>query len=319
MDSDLSKTSRPFARYAWGIVGFLALIILWGAWVRISGSGAGCGNHWPDCNGQVIPLSPSLKTLTEYMHRLSTGLSLPLVLGMLVAALRIFPKGHGVRAASVGTLIFLITEALVGAVLVKFQLVAGDVSASRAITASFHLVNTFTLTAFAALAAWWAARGYRMTWSLTSKPSLMLLPGLIALLLTGMSGAVTALGDTLFPIRLGQHVVEHPPSANFIIQLRMLHPLLAVGTGLYLLIILQLAHEKLPRLRGTMALSGLLLAQLSLGGLNILLAAPAWMQLVHLGVALVVWLSSLLYWLQTQEQPTQVEKAEKLEPAVSVG
>lgn len=317
MNTSSDTRSAGFARYAWLIVGYLALVILWGAWVRISGSGAGCGNHWPDCNGQVIPLSPSLKTLTEFMHRLSTGLSLPLVLILLIQAFRKFPKGHGVRWASVGTLAFLITEALVGALLVKFQLVAGDTSAARAITASFHLVNTFTLTSFAALAAWWAARGYRMRWNLRLRASKLMLPGLAGLLLTGMSGAVTALGDTLFPTRLGEHLLQHPASTHFLVQLRVVHPLLAVATGVYLIVVLQLIHESQPLLRGTLALIGLLGVQLMLGSLNILLAAPAWMQLVHLGTALAVWLSSLLYWIQSQEAAAQL--VAEPQPAPSLG
>ncbi|MEZ0368612.1 MAG: COX15/CtaA family protein, partial [Candidatus Sericytochromatia bacterium] len=292
---------RSFARYAWILVGYLGLVILWGAWVRITGSGAGCGNHWPDCNGQVIPLSPTIKTLTEFFHRLTSGLSLPLVLGMLIWAYRVFPKGHGVRFASWGTLLFLLSEAALGAGLVKFELVADDTSVARAITASLHLINTFTLAGFATLAAWWASQGYEVKWNPRSIASRWLLPGLGALLLTGMSGAVTALGDTLFPTTLGAAV--HPAAGHFLVQLRIVHPLLAVASGVYLLFALQQVLESQQHLRGTLTLSALLGLQLLLGAINVLLAAPGWMQLVHLGAALAVWLGSLLYWVQTQSAP----------------
>ena len=51
------RNQRNFTRFAWLTLGFLILVILWGAFVRATGSGAGCGNHWPLCNGVVVPLS----------------------------------------------------------------------------------------------------------------------------------------------------------------------------------------------------------------------------------------------------------------------
>ena len=62
-----------FSRYAWGVLGANLLVILWGAWVRITGSGAGCGEHWPDCNGQVVPRDPGVETLIEFTHRATSG------------------------------------------------------------------------------------------------------------------------------------------------------------------------------------------------------------------------------------------------------
>lgn len=294
LQTNLQAPSKAFTRFAWMIVAYLVLVILWGAWVRISGSGAGCGNHWPTCNGQVLPIAPGAKTLVEFTHRLTSGLSLPLVLVMLGWGFKRFPKGHGVRLACVGTLVFLLSEAALGAGLVKFELVADNTSVARAITASLHLINTFTLSAFAALVAWWSQRGYHLRWNLRSTASRWLLPGLAALVLTAMSGAITALGDTLFPTTLGAHTV----SDHFLVQLRIVHPILAVLTGLYLLLAAQILGEKL---RGGAILTYLVIAQLLIGGLNVLLSAPGWMQLVHLAMALVVWLTTLLCWVTAQE------------------
>ena len=50
--------SRSFARFAGAVLGYNLLVIVWGAYVRASGSGAGCGNHWPLCNGVVVPNAP---------------------------------------------------------------------------------------------------------------------------------------------------------------------------------------------------------------------------------------------------------------------
>ena len=62
-----------FAAAAWAVLAVNFVVVLWGAFVRASGSGAGCGSHWPRCNGQVIPQSPSAKTLVEFTHRMMTG------------------------------------------------------------------------------------------------------------------------------------------------------------------------------------------------------------------------------------------------------
>ncbi|MBV9958983.1 MAG: COX15/CtaA family protein, partial [Acidobacteria bacterium] len=143
-----------FAAYAWGVVGYNLLVIVWGAYVRASGAGAGCGSHWPLCNGEVIPHSKGIETLIELTHRLTSGLSLLLIVGLAVWAFRAFQKGHPVRRGAVLSLLFILTEALIGAVLVRRELVAGNASLSRAVVMSIHLINTFTLLAFLALTAW---------------------------------------------------------------------------------------------------------------------------------------------------------------------
>ena len=310
-----SSASR-FTRYAWFVLGYLGLVILWGAWVRISGSGAGCGAHWPTCNGVVVPLNPTLETLIEYTHRLTSGLSLPLVFVLVGWSFRRFPAGSGVRGASLGALFFLLTEAALGAGLVKFELVAGDTSVARAVTASFHLVNTFALSAFSALVAWWSNpehTGASFHPRLKNKGSAWLIPALVALIFTSMTGAITALGDTLFPTSvfteqgLVAHLAEQvSASTHFLVQLRIVHPIVAVLTSVYLLIALpQLAgfdgHRRL--------VNGLEIALVALGFVNILLAAPAWMQLVHLLSALTVWLSVFLLWVRTQSQATERQTA----------
>src|SRR6478672_13461763 len=88
---------RRFRRFAWAVLAYNVLVILWGALVRASGSGAGCGNHWPLCNGQVIPVSPSLHTVIEFTHRMMTGGSAFVVLALLVWTFRGTVKGAAAR------------------------------------------------------------------------------------------------------------------------------------------------------------------------------------------------------------------------------
>src|SRR3954447_6964935 len=111
------ERSRKLERLAWGGILFLLGVILWGSFVRASGSGAGCGNHWPLCNGEVLPQSPGIKTIIEFTHRAMTGLDTFLVIAMLWWAFRLFPKGHAARLGAVLSGVFLVTEGIAGAAL----------------------------------------------------------------------------------------------------------------------------------------------------------------------------------------------------------
>ena len=71
------KPSPALCRFSWAVLIFFVAVILWGALVRATGSGAGCGDHWPLCNGTVIQHSPRVDTIIEFTHRVAaiTGLS----------------------------------------------------------------------------------------------------------------------------------------------------------------------------------------------------------------------------------------------------
>ena len=188
-----------FVRYAWFVLGYTLLVILFGAWVRITGSGAGCGEHWPTCHGDVVHRPEATETLIEYTHRLTSGLSLLFVIGLLVWSRR-FAKGHLARSAGVGSMVFILTEALIGAGLVIFGLVGDDDSVARAVSMSLHLVNTLVLTA-CLLAAVYAGRTTTMTRMRRPSGVALAIGGI--LLLISLTGAVTALGDTLYPVDYG--------------------------------------------------------------------------------------------------------------------
>ena len=156
--TDGLKAAHGFARYAWGVLVYSVGVVLWGAYVRATGSGAGCGAHWPLCNGEIIPQSPSIARMVEFSHRVTSGLTLLLVIGLVVWAWRTYPRGHRVRMGAGLSLALTISEALVGAGLVLFELVAQNSSVERAISVSIHLVNTFLLLAALAVTAYWAFR-----------------------------------------------------------------------------------------------------------------------------------------------------------------
>ncbi len=294
----VAMSPTRFARVAWGVVAWNLLVILWGAYVRASGSGAGCGSHWPLCNGEVIPQSPTTHTLVEFTHRLTSGLALVLVGALVWLARRTFPPGHPARRGAWASLALTLSEALVGAGLVLFELVAKDDSLARAASLGVHLVNTFLLVAVLALTAWWGGGAAPVRLAGRGRAALPWGAALTGLLLVGITGAIAALGDTLFPAgTLAEGLAQDTaPTAHLLLRLRVLHPTLAVAAGV---VVLALAAGTMVRLDGTparlaRAAGALVLVQWSAGLLNLLLLAPAWLQLVHLLLADLVWIAAVL-------------------------
>lgn len=285
-------------KFAWFIVGYNILVILWGAFVRASGSGAGCGEHWPLCNGEVVPLNPGIERIIEFTHRVMSGLDLPLVLVLAFFVFRAFPLGR-VRYAAVASVLFLITEALVGALLVQQGLVAADRSPERALWVGTHLLNTFLLLASLTLTAWWVSGNPAPDLRRSPLTTIALAAALLGVLFTGMSGAVTALGDTLFPASsLAEGLLQDAnPTAHFLVQLRVIHPLIAIGVGAYVLFLtIFLTNPQLPVTRRfALVLRFLVAGQIVAGAMNVALLAPIWLQIVHLFLADLVWIVLILY------------------------
>jgi heme A synthase len=289
------NTSTRFVRFAWGVLIYNLLVILWGAYVRASGSGAGCGSHWPLCNGDVIPRAQYVETLVEFTHRLTSGVALILVVIMTVWAYRAYPK-HPVRLGAAISLFFIITEALVGAGLVLFGLTGDNDSVARAVVITIHLVNTFLLLAGLTLTIWWASGGAALRLRGQGIVGSLLGVGIVGTLVVGMAGAVTALGDTLFlPSSTGEVLQQASSSTvHFLQRLRIVHPALAVVLSVYLVAVAWFVrsqrHSPITR-RLALAVIALLVIQLGAGVLNVWLHVPIWMQLTHLLLADLQWIA----------------------------
>jgi heme A synthase len=288
-----------FTKFTWGVLGWTLLVILWGALVRATGSGAGCGSHWPTCNGEIIPQPKAVETAIEFTHRMMSGAAMLMVLAMLIGGFRLYPKGHLVRRGVVLSSFFILLEAMLGAGLVLLELVGDNDSGHRAIAVAVHLLNTFLLVGVLTLTVWWASGGRDITLREREGWTLWLGLGLAGVIVIGMSGAVTALGDTLFPSEsIASTLAEQAdPSAHFLVRLRIYHPIIAVLVGGYSLWLAGSIREKFEAAairRLAWALTGLILAQLAAGAVNVLLLAPIWMQLVHLLLADLIWIAYVL-------------------------
>lgn len=312
------KLSR-FAGFSWGVLAYTLAVVLWGAYVRISYSGDGCGDHWPLCKGEIIPTAASVKTLIEFSHRATSGMLGLLVLAMAIWALRAFPKGHLVRVGAGIAFLFIIIESLLGAGLVKFGLVNKNDSVQRAVVMSLHLINTLTLIAATALTAWWASGGQPLRMRTQKGLTLALAGGLVAMLVLGVSGAITALGDTLFPASsLSEGIAQDfSPTAHVLLRLRIWHPVIALAVSAYLVFItvtVSLTRADRITVKLSRGLIALIVAQISFGFLNLYLLAPTWMQLVHLLTADTVWVTLVLFSASALAAEARVGE---FQPAVS--
>jgi heme A synthase len=286
-------------RFSWFVLAYNLAVILWGAVVRATGSGAGCGNHWPLCNGVVVPRAAAIETLIEFSHRATSGVALILVVALAGLVFRSRPKGHLARLGAVLSVAFIFTEAAVGAGLVLFRLVADNQSMARALFMATHLVNTFLLLASLALTAHWAGGGRAVRLGGQGAVGLTLAAGFVATILVGTSGAIAALGDTLFPATSLADALKQDlsPTGHLLIRLRMLHPAIAILAAVVLVFVAWLA----PHLRPSVAasrygrwLTGLVFAQVLAGFANVGLLAPVWLQVIHLFIADLVWITLVL-------------------------
>lgn len=314
----MTDSQRRFSRFAWAVLGFTLLVILWGGFVRASGAGAGCGDHWPLCNGEVIPRAPALNTVIEFSHRLTSALLGLLVIGMVVASFRRFPKGSRVRTAAVWSGVFVMTEALIGAGLVRFEYVAYNESIARAYWMGAHLINTFLLLAALTLTAHWAgthANGADRPLRLRdhSGRTLALSVAALGMFVLGASGGVAALGDTL-TLGGGLDPAANPVVAT-LVGLRIYHPILAF-------LVLALVGVSVWSVRRTsateagFAVLGLFLVQMALGTLNVWLMAPIWMQMVHLLMTDLIWIGFVLFAASALSAPEAApSKASQFSPA----
>jgi cytochrome c oxidase assembly protein subunit 15 len=317
MELTTAASKRNFARFAWLVLAYNLAVILWGAYVRASFSGDGCGAHWPTCAGQFLPTEMAKPKLIEFTHRMMTTLDSIATIALCVWAFLAFPKKHAVRRYSVYAVVFLLIEALLGAGLVLFRYVAHDLSAGRAWYLSLHLTNTMLLMGAYTITAWLADReqnGIRL-WNV----SVRLRIAVLATFVVSITGAIAALGDTLFPATsLAKGVAQDfALGSSLLLRLRLMHPAVAIFSAIYLLWAafgaMQDRQEGSPLRTAGMRVAVIVFVQVMAGFANIYLLAPVWMQLLHLLIADVLWIAVVL--LVCEEVQAVSAMGTRLEPA----
>ena len=281
------RTGRGLSAYASVVLGWMVLVILWGAVVRATGSGAGCGDRWPLCNGDFYPQHPRLATVIEYTHRSMSGICTVSVAALVAWTFAAQPKGSRVRKAAVWSGLLLVTEALLGAVLVLGGYVEHNASDMRVLVQCVHFTNTMLLLGALTL-AWWWQRPRPGVLNAPRQTARLAWIALAATVLTGATGSVAALADTLFPaVSLRSALAADLASSSpLLIRMRWMHP---AASGLAFLAIGWMAWRLQGR-RGQ-ALLALLAAQLVLGVGDVLALAPVWLQVLHLLGADLLWIA----------------------------
>jgi len=287
----LAGMSRT-AKLAWTAVVFNVAVIAFGSVVRATESGAGCGPHWPACNGQFIPSEIHGARLIEFTHRITSGIALILVGVLIWKVFHSFARGHRVRTTATLAGVFVLVEAGLGAMLVLFEWVAKNVSVARTVAVPIHLVSTLALLASLALTAHWVDGGPAAQWQ--RGRGWLLVGGGVGVALIAASGGVTALADTLLPSEsIVSSISKSLDSAEyFLTRLRVAHPLIAIAVGLLLIrIVGSIATD---RTSGRIII-GLVVLQFVAGLANVLLHTPLWLQIAHLVLADVLWVTYVVF------------------------
>jgi protoheme IX farnesyltransferase len=298
MASLVERFRIAYPRFASGVLAYNLFVIAIGTLVRATRSGNGCGDHWPACNGELIPVAPALHTRIEYAHRLSTVVDGVLILALVAGAVVFYGWRHRTALASFAALLFTFFEAWIGKVLVQKGYVVDNESLLRGIWMSVHLGNTYLLIGALALTLWWAKGRPRLQLRGQGSVLVILAGAFLAMLLLGASGAIAALGDTLVPGRSHEQVVADSlrPDAHWALRLQVLHPVIAGSVGLWLLLVAGLVAHLRPcdsTRRWARATGWLFIGQVLVGLVNVWLKAPVAMQLIHLLLADLVWLATV--------------------------
>ncbi len=297
---------KKLANFSWVLLAYTILVIVFGAFVRATKSGAGCGSHWPLCNGVVVPRAPAIETVIEFSHRITSGFTIILIGILIFWIWRKFPGGSFVRKSAAASVFFIITESLIGAGLVLFELVAHNDSMARAFAMMGHLVNTFLLLASLFITAMWVTVRIPKPHQDDRKAKLFGAVGIVGLMFLGASGAITALGDTLFPANslVEGFQQEFAATSHVLLRLRVFHPFIAAVVGAYCVwFAFWLASRQQTTIAKKLAYAqaSLIVLQMILGAINVVLLAPVWMQLVHLFVTTLIWINfvgvNILAWI----------------------
>jgi cytochrome c oxidase assembly protein subunit 15 len=298
-------------RFAWGVLAYFIAVILWGGLVRATGSGAGCGDHWPLCNGTVMQHSPRVDTIIEFTHRITSGISFFAVVGLLVWAFIGTVRGHLARAAAVTAVAFTLIEAALGAFLVKLGLTAQSQSPLRAPYLALHLTNTLLLLAALTLTAHFLSRrtGFLRDKVRIAAPFVGI-ASLVVVLVVGVTGSLAALGDTLFPpSSLGAAFAQDfSQTSEWLVRWRWTHPTVAFLASVFLIWLLVRAAKRRSHWdnRALSALVLILLAlQYVLGILDVVFLAPVWLQIVHLLGADVLWAAIVVLAARLTVEPEE--------------
>ncbi|MEO7538776.1 MAG: COX15/CtaA family protein [Pyrinomonadaceae bacterium] len=295
-----------FAKYAWFVLAWNLLVILWGVFLRASKSGDGCGQHWLTCHGEVIPTAPELKTVIEFSHRITSSLAGILIIILVVWAFRRWQRLRTEQERvtlkmAAGSLIFVVIEGLLGAGLVLTGNTAETLTPERPLWMAGHLVNTLILVGFLTMTARYGSGAARVSFKIDRQYLAAISIGIAAIFIVGITGSIAALSSMIFPpgtITEGI-ATDFSPTSHILLRLRILHPVTAILTAVFLIFLTGWLTKETASEPGVSrwsnVISLLVLAQLGAGAATLLMKAPIVMQLVHLLLVDLIWISYVIF------------------------
>lgn len=302
-----------FAKFAWYVLAYNLVVILWGVFLRASKSGDGCGQHWLTCNGEVVPSAPELKTVIEFSHRITSSLDGLIVIGLLIWAIRIWYV-HRSRTSSyvlkmaIAAFVFISIEGALGAGLVLTGNTAETLTPARPFWMAAHLINTLILLSLLTITAWSASTGQRISFRDRRRELGWISLGMAFILLVGMSGSVAALSSMIFPAgTIAEGIAkDFSPTSHILLRLRPFHPIIAVASAVFFVFWTSRLKRTMPESRSVArwanVLAALVVMQLAFGALTLITLAPILMQLGHLLLADAVWTAFVLLSLNLLSQ-----------------
>lgn len=315
--------NSEFAKFCWYTLIYTLAVVAWGVYLRASNFGDGCGSNWPMCGDNVDPIKGPIATLVESTHRLSTMLLGVLSLVVIVWAYKSFEKGHLARKFSGLFLFMVLFEGWIGRYLVKRDLVTVNDTVERAVWMGVHVLSTFLLLGALVGAALSASRIRPITLKSQGAVGWLLGVGFVGTMLLGVSGAIAAFGNQVDPAVYGL-ADRLKPTAFWAHKLSVAHPIGAVSIGLYLMLMSSLVQHlrQDPFVRNaSRTLIGVLIVQGIVGGANILLKAPVALQMIHLVLADLNWITVVVLaiaacgvGIEPVESRPAPEEADTVEP-----
>ncbi len=292
--ADRTRSLTGVCRWAWATLAFFVIVVLEGAVVRATSSGAGCGDRWPLCNGEILPHHPRLATVIEFTHRSLTGVSSAMFALLIVWTFFATQKRHPARRAVSIAGLLLLSEAVLGAVLVLKHLVERNTSALRVVMQSVHFTNTLLLLAATTVTAVLLGPAREQFASVRSEAATRVtaILAIAATILTGATGSLAALADTVFPSPNLQAALaaDFAQNSPLLIRMRWMHPAAsALTTAAVLYLTLALWRKGRKRLAVLLAVN--IALQIVIGTADVLLLAPTWIQVLHLLSADIFWIS----------------------------
>ncbi len=290
---------RTFQKLSLCMIAYTLIVILWGAYVKISHSGDGCGKSWPLCHDNWVPAGRHMSTWIEFSHRVSSGLYGILVLLMIVLAFKTYPTHHPLRKAMVFTGFFTLSEALLGAVLVLAGLVGSNDSVFRAYVMALHLVNSLLLVASFVLVYDWALYKVHESRAKFSPLAPKIVIMICLFLIIASSGGIASLSTTLFPSEslFSGLVEDFSKDSHFLVRIRISHPLAATLLGgllIYMSFYLGAKTSNPVLQKRLQALTYLLIFGVALGYVTLFALSPIFLKFAHLIWAYGIWIVLIL-------------------------